>query len=110
MLAHEGKRVGKRANTAAVLQPDGRIDRDFVRFLHARRNGGPTLRFRAPQGKPEAPHAAGMSPVSHTRKPPRRDRLAGWAYEIRTRESVRNKLHLNWRHNFRGFGRNSAAE
>src|SRR5215208_3100121 len=36
--------------------------------------------------------------------------LAGWAYEIRTRKSVRNKLHLNWRHNFREIGRNSVAE
>src|SRR5215216_3880928 len=36
--------------------------------------------------------------------------LAGWAYEIRTPESVRKEIHLNWRHNFRGFGRNSAAE
>ena len=36
--------------------------------------------------------------------------LAGWAYEIRTPESVRKQIHLNWRHNFRGFGRNSAAE
>src|SRR6266702_4005000 len=31
-----------------------------------------------------------------------RDRLPGWGGRTRTAESVRNKIHLNWRHNFRG--------
>ncbi len=35
---------------------------------------------------------------------------AGWGDETRTPESVGNKIHLNWRHNFRGFGWNCAAE
>src|SRR5712691_8837284 len=37
-------------------------------------------------------------------------RLAGWVGRTRTPESVRNKIHLNWRHNFRGLGRNGAPE
>src|SRR5713101_3601781 len=36
--------------------------------------------------------------------------LAGWGDETRTPESVGNRIHLNWRHNFRGFGWNCAAE
>jgi hypothetical protein len=31
--------------------------------------------------------------------------LPGWDERTRTPESVRNKIHLNWRHSFRGFGR-----
>src|SRR5712691_7014831 len=36
--------------------------------------------------------------------------LRGWCGRTRTRESVRNKIYLNWRHNFRGLGRNGAPE
>jgi hypothetical protein len=36
--------------------------------------------------------------------------LAGWGGRTRTPESVRNKIHLNCRHNFRGIGRNGAPE
>src|ERR1700674_1361765 len=39
-----------------------------------------------------------------------RDRLHAWGGRTRTPESVRNKIHLNCRHNFREIGRNGAPE